>query len=129
MKVAKYYLVLFALMALATGLAYIFIPLQMTAPMEFGALTAPALADIRANYGGFQAGLGIFLLYCANTARIKLGLLAVLLIMTCVPLGRVYGFLVDGGATQTLLGVLAMEVIFFVLTLVFYLRTPNDVAR
>ncbi len=129
MKISKIFLVFFALMAIATGLAYVFAPLAMTAPMEFGALTAPALADIRANYGGLQLGLGIFQLYCVKTFRIKLGLLVTLIVMTCVPLCRTLGFLLDGGATQTLLAILAMEVVFLVLTLVLYLRTPATEAR
>lgn len=127
MRVAKSYLIFFALMSLATGLAYVFAPLAMTAPMEFGALSAPALADVSANYGGLQIGLGIVLFYCALNARLKFGLLITLIVMTCVPLCRVAGFLLNqGAATQTLLAVLAMEVVFFVLTLVIFLRAPAD---
>lgn len=125
MRIAKIYLIFFALMALVTGLAYLFAPLAMTAPMEFGALTPPALADVRANYGGSQIGLGIFLLYCAHSERIKLGLLLTLMVMTVVPLCRAFSFFVDGGATQTLQAVFGIEVVLFVITLVMYLRTPS----
>lgn len=125
MRVARGFLIFFALMAIATGLAYLFAPLQMTAPMEFGALTPPALADVRANYGGLQLGLGVFLLYCVRTGQIRLGLLLVLFTMLFVPLCRTIGFALDGGATPVLQAVLAMEVVFLVITWVLYRRVAG----
>ena len=125
MHIAKIYLIFFALMALVTGLAYLYAPLAMTAPMGFGGLTPSALADLRANYGGLQIGLGIFLLHCARAGHIKLGLLLTLIVMTAVPLCRALSFALDGGATPTLLAVFGMEIALFVVTLALYLRTPR----
>jgi hypothetical protein len=59
--------------------------------------TPSGLTDLRAIYGGFQIGLGAFLLWCrSDPARTAAGLLVLGLVVGCVGALRVLGLLVDG---------------------------------
>jgi len=127
LRIAQIYLVFFGLMAIATGLAYLLAAQGMSTALGFDILPPPALADIRANYGGMQLGLGLFLLYCVRTGQLKTGLLLTLIVMAAVPLLRALSFAMDGGATQTQVAVLGMEIVFLVISLVLYRRTPARV--
>jgi len=58
---------------------------------------ASGLTDIRATYGGFQIGFGLFMLWSAQSAeRYGAALVAVAVIFASVGLGRFYGLMVDG---------------------------------
>jgi hypothetical protein len=59
--------------------------------------TPSGVTDLRAVYGGFQIGLGVFLLWCrSDPARIPAGLLALGLAVGSLGALRVIGLLVDG---------------------------------
>jgi hypothetical protein len=67
MRAAKIYLILIAVFSIAIGLVYLIAPSVMTAPFGLGELGPSALTDVRANYGGFQIGTGLFMLFAYPT--------------------------------------------------------------
>ena len=65
------------LMLVGFGLAYLLSPVSMAALTGVSASTPAATTDIRATYGGYQLGVGAFLLWSALAPdRIPSGLLA-----------------------------------------------------
>lgn len=124
MLFARIFLFLMAAMSVVFGLIYLFLPYSMTSPMGFGVLTPAALTDVRATYGGFQIGMGLFLFWCLNPLRVHTGLLLTLLTIGFVFGCRVIGVLIDGDLTETLKGVLVFEGVLTLLTLVLFLRRP-----
>ena len=128
MRAAKIYLVLMGVMSVVFGVVYLVSPLMMTEPMGFGALKPSALTDVRATYGGFQIGTGLFMLACLPPARLKTGMLLALLSVCAIALARLYGFMVDGDVIPVLQGTLLFEVVLAVISLVIYLRTPDHSA-
>ena len=52
------------------GLSYLISPASLTQATGVSA-DASGLTDIRANYGGFQLGVGVFLVWCAR-ARVSM---------------------------------------------------------
>lgn len=98
MPLARFYLLGFGLLSLAFGLAYLLSPAGLTEAADFGSLSPAASTDIRATYGGFQLGMGLFLLWSSRSAeRYAGGLLLVVLVMGLVLASRALGLLLDGG--------------------------------
>lgn len=105
------------------GLSYVISPASLTQAIGVSA-NASGLTDIRANYGGFQLGFGLFLGWCAR-ARVSTGLLLTALVLGAVLLSRVAGLLTDGSVTTYHLSALAFEVTLTTLALWFYARSPT----
>ncbi len=105
------------------GLSYLISPASLTQATGVSA-DASGLTDIRANYGGFQLGFGVFLVWCAR-ARVSTGLLLTALVLGAVLLSRVAGLLTDGSVTTYHLSALAFEVTLTTLALWFYARSPT----
>ena len=129
MKLAKIYLIGFGLFTLAFGLAYLIAPAAMTKPAGFDDLSASATTDVRATYGGFQVGIGLFLLYAAKAAeRHRPGLWLVVLSIGSVLASRILGVVLDGDLNEFHSSGLAVE---FVLTAsaIFVLRRVTNESR
>ncbi len=105
------------------GLSYLISPASLTQATGVSA-DAGGLTDIRANYGGFQLGFDMFLVWCAR-ARVSTGLLLTALVLGAVLLSRVAGLLTDGSVTTYHLSALAFEVTLTTLALWFYARSPT----
>jgi hypothetical protein len=97
----------------------------MTAPMGFGPLAPSALTDVRATYGGFQIGTGLFMLCCLRPDRLRVGMLLALLSVGAVTASRAMGLAIDGALTDTSIGTLALEIVLTAVALFIFLRTPN----
>lgn len=131
MRAAKIYLYLMGLMSVVFGVGYLVKPELFTAPMGFGALAPSALTDVRATYGGFQIGMGLFMFWCAgHDSRIYTGMLLTLLSVAGIAACRAIGmFALDGSSdNQTLLATLGLEVTLTIITIVLLARTPKPVA-
>ncbi len=105
------------------GLTYLLSPASLTQATGISA-DAGGLTDIRANYGGFQLGFGLFLAWCARS-RVSTGLLLTALVLGAVLLSRVVGLVTDGSVTSFHLSALGFEVTLTALALWFYARSPN----
>jgi hypothetical protein len=124
MRAARIYLTFMALISVAFGLMYLVAPLTMTTPMGFGELKPSALTDVRANYGGFQIGIGLFLFFCLRRERLRLGMLLAFLVAAAIAISRAIGFALDRDVVPPLQGALIFEIVLALISLVIYLRMP-----
>jgi uncharacterized membrane protein len=99
------------------GLAY------MLAPSTFAELATgesprlpSAVTDMRAVSGGVALGLGLFLGLCASRDEwVVPGLMLSALVLACMPVSRIIGFIVDGGVTGTQVSLAVFEAVALVL--------------
>lgn len=78
------------------AIAYLIAPIEMTRLIGIS-LTSSGATDIRATYGGLQAGIALFLFWSAkSSARTQSGLLALFFICGSVSVFRGVGVLVSG---------------------------------
>ena len=81
---------------MAFAIAYLVVPIQMAAPIGI-TLTPSGETDIRATYGGLQAGIALFLFWTARSSeRVLAGLLSLLLVCGSVAVFRGIGILISG---------------------------------
>jgi hypothetical protein len=128
MRIAQIFLVLMAAMSLVFGVIYLVAPDSMIEPMGFGVLAPSALTDVRATYGGFQIGMGLFLLWCLVPARVRTGLLLSLLSVGAVAICRGIGLVIDHSLTSVLQGTIIFETALTIIALILFLRAPAAIA-
>lgn len=94
------------------GLGFVFAPTQLALLITDAApATATALTDMRATYGGMSVAIGIVLFVLSSKVEtIRLGLIAVLLLMLGMAGGRLVGLMIDGAQNQIMYIYLAFEV-------------------
>jgi hypothetical protein len=77
---------------LGFGIAFLLVPERMAEVVELEARTSRPLIEIRAMYGGFEVGLGVFFLVAiARTRWIRAALAAQILGLGGLAVGRIYG--------------------------------------
>jgi hypothetical protein len=126
MGFARAYLYFVAAMGLFFGLWYVIAPTGMTDPTGFGPLAPNALTDVRATYGGFQIGLGLFTLWAAaDPARVRMGLVLQAFTIGAIAACRLTGFAIDGSPNGFLKSAIATEITFTAITLIALFRLPR----
>jgi hypothetical protein len=124
-KFARAYLWFVGAMGLLFGIWYLFAPTSMTDPTGFGPLGPNALTDVRATYGGFQIGSGLFLLWAAaNPARVRMALVLQALTIGAIGSCRLVGFAIDGAPNGFLVSAIVTEITFTALAVVALYRLP-----
>lgn len=116
---------------LGFGLGFAAMPGTLAEFLLGVAPSAPnALIDMRATYGGLSFGAGLFFGYCAvRPSLVRLGLVASLLVVASLGVGRALGIAIEGEANAFILGSLATEIVFVGLCLaVLRSRTTELVA-
>ena len=97
MRFATIYLRIMGGFSVLFGLVYLIAPGGMTDAAGFGALAPGGVTDVRATYGGFQLGLGFFLLWAAaERSRVSMALVLVALSIGAVGSSRAIGLVLDG---------------------------------
>ena len=97
MELARKVLWFYVAMSLVFGGLYLLAPELMTKPLGIASIEAMGWTDLRATYGGFQLGMGAFLIWCLrDRARYGAGLVAFVCLVAALALGRVVGFVIDG---------------------------------
>ncbi len=110
MSLTKSYLLVVGVLTILFGGIYLLMPSIMTEPAGFGPLRGSALTDIRATYGGFQIGMGAFLLWAAGAEdRMRAGLILIALSIGSLFLSRTLGVLMDGELSAFHMQGLAIE--------------------
>ena len=123
MKFARAYLYFVGAMGVLFGVWYLIAPATWTDPTGFGPLGPNALTDVRATYGGFQIGLGVFTLWTAlDAARVRTGILVQLLTIGAIASCRVVGFAIDGSPNGFLISAITTEITFTALALIALVR-------
>ncbi len=109
------------------GLSFMFAP-SSSAELLIGSIPASpsAMIDMRATYGGFGLGIGVFFGVCArNMDLVLVGLGSSLAILSGIVLGRIVGILLDGEPNNSVYAGLFSEILFLVLT-VFAIRVQTN---
>lgn len=97
---------------LGLGVAFLTMPERMLAPVNLPLDAPEARAEIRAFYGGFQLGVGLFLLWCwAIRKRVRTGLILATLIWTGSTIGRVAGIASDPDQNAMIFVFLALDIL------------------
>ena len=126
MGFARAYLYFVGVMGLVFGVWYLIAPTGMTDPTGFGPLGPNALTDVRATYGGFQIGSGLFLLWAAaDEARVRTALVLQALTIGAIASCRLVGFAIDGGPNGFLISAIVTEITFTALALFALRRLPR----
>ena len=85
----------------AIGMVFLVDPLPWAAKVDLVMPTSTAVTDIRAVYGGLDLGLGSFLIWCVcHIQRVKLGLVAGLMVFGGLFMGRLWGVLATGDMSE-----------------------------
>lgn len=117
MTLSRIYLIAVGALSVAFGIAYLLAPSALTEAANFGTLAPAAATDVRATYGGFQMGMGGFLLWsAASEDRIRAGLLLTLLTMGLVLTSRLLGLVLDGDLNEFHTSALVFESVLTVAT-------------
>lgn len=79
-------------------------------------LSKSALIDMRATYGGMSIGFAILLWYMgSNRTTLKLGVMAVNLVVGGMAFGRIVGIIIDSSANQMMYIYLLLEILVIIL--------------
>ena len=126
MTFGRIFLWIAAAMSLAAGGYYLVSPQAMATSAGFGDLPPGGMTDIRATYGGFQIGMGLFLVWAAlDPTRIRGGLLLTLLAFGALATSRAIGVALDSSMNEFHQSGLIFEFVFTAVALAAYLKTPD----
>ena len=127
MRFARAYLYFVGAMGLLFGVWYLIAPAAWTDPTGFGPLGPNALTDVRATYGGFQIGLGVFTIWAAaDAARVRMAIVLQALTIGAIASCRLVGFAIDGSPNGFLISAIITETIFTALALFALRRLSTD---
>ena len=126
MRFARAYLYFVGAMGLVFGVWYLIAPASWTDPTGFGPLGPHALTDVRATYGGFQIGLGLFTIWAATEPRhVRLAVVLQALTIGAIGSCRLVGFAIDGSPNGFLISAIVTETIFTTLALITLRWLPS----
>lgn len=110
--VSKLFLHFYAVVFWLYGLIYVLYPdLMLSFISGSEVANSNAAIDIRATYGGMSIAVGVFAHYTAlNPARIKLGLIFVVLLMMAMALTRALGIVFEASANSAMYLLLISEI-------------------
>ena len=125
-RITRCFLLVSALGFLLIGINTFRDPLAALAGVELAVNTVSALNELRANYGGLQIGMSLFLLTgLLQPAMTRPALLAQTLLVGGLAIGRVVSIALDGPPNATVQGLLVLESVTALLSLALYARTPS----
>ena len=109
------------------GVGYLFAPALLAGLAEITVDTDASRTDVRATYGGFQIGAGLFMWWCASAPqRVTTALMSLGVITGGVGACRLIGLLLDGGLLYFNLVGLAFEIPVAALALWSAQQTPAE---
>jgi len=110
MKLARFVLLFTAVSFIGYGLACLLLPNMVGMLSGLGMQMVSGRTEIHAMYGGLQTGLGLFFLLCGmHREWTRPGVIALILIMGGLALGRSYGISVQGSPGSYNLGAASYE--------------------
>jgi len=125
MKLARALLWLSAGVFVAVGGGFLLVPREWAALTDISVPTAMARTDLRATYGGFSLGFGLYLAVCARRATgLRPGLVALALCAAGFALGRLLGIVAEGGASPLMQLYFGIDALVTLLALLALRRLP-----
>ena len=122
-KFTQGFLLLCGLSFLLIGANTFYDHLAAMAPVELNINTVSALNELRANYGGLQIGMGLFLLAGLRCKTyLRPALLAQALIVGGLVTGRLISVAIDGQPNAFIQGLIVLESITALLSWVLFNR-------
>lgn len=110
MKAARILLFFGALVFVCIGAVFLAAPVEWGRVVEIEVATPMARTDLRATYGGFDLGFGVFLAVCAFRREWhRPGLAAAAIALAGFGLARSFGMLMEGAASSLMLGLAVAE--------------------
>ena len=105
---------------LVYGLLFFVVPIEAFQFVVDGTATSSsAITDLRATYGGMSVGVGIILTILGMKQQtLKMGLIAVLVLMLGMAFGRSVGIIFDGDTNNYMYIYLALEIVASCVSLV-----------
>ena len=126
MRLAQVLLLLAAIVFIGIGVVFLFAPVDWARVVEIELPTPISRTDLRATYGGFDLGFGVFLALCAlRPAWIRPGLAAMAIALAGFAGGRTYGILVDGCTSMLMPSFAILEASGSILAFLAYRRTSK----
>lgn len=114
MKLAKFSLILTALVYLAIGIIFLVDPVYWASSLDISLPTKTAIIDLRATYGGCMLALGVFFLYSIKSRLfIRTGLVLQALTFAGFGLSRAAGIFIDGTPRPIMFYLLIAEICGF----------------
>ena len=110
------------------GLAYFFMPQQMSGLLGIQLTQPSAFGDVRAVYGGLAFGVAVFLWLCGNPIHARMGAKLLLLMGIGLVSGRILSIVINGAPNAAALVLLSIEV-SMTLVSIFALRTPAETTQ
>ncbi len=111
MAFGRFSLLLSAVLFGALGATFLFWPVSLARIADIRLVSATARVDIQSTYGGLNIGLAIFFTLCSRRdAFVRPGLIAQVLTLGGLALGRSFGLLTDDRPRLLTFVVLAAEV-------------------
>ena len=136
MSFERIFLLVLGGMLLVFGIGYLVLPVPMLEMTGVSAGAPAAITDARATYGGFQIGLGVFLLWSAREPRrIPSALFCLGLVAGALGTCRLVGILVDGSLGPHLLvapihpSAMAFELASALVAFLLFARSGHEPAR
>ena len=121
-KLAKYYLYTMGGLFFVYGLGYTLFPLELSEMITGGILTTPSsVTDVRANYGGFSIGIGLWLAISARR-NIRVGALGLMAVFFAAIATRIAGIMLENHSNAYMYILLAVESYFFASALVVWYK-------
>jgi Domain of unknown function (DUF4345) len=122
---ARVFLALSALLWLSYGIYCFFVPGSLAEAAGIGFATPTGSTELRAMYGGLQAGLGLLAgLAVARRSLVRPALVALAFLAGGLATARLLGVVLDGGlSSYTQMG-LAFELVTVAVASALALRTP-----
>jgi len=131
-KIEKWFMLASAAAFFYFGFGFLLFPTSFCATLDIQLNSPTAITDIRAIYGGFEIGVGIFICFCTrNPLFHRPGLLAVACTVGGFGAGRLFGIVVDGSTVPLMVGfaILEITVTIIALFLFFRLKDTKDTTR
>ena len=127
MKWARSILLVAALVFIGIGVVFLFAPVEWAKVVEIELPTPMSRTDLRATYGGFDLGFGVFLALCAFRREwIRPGLMAMGIALAGFSAGRGYGMLVEGCTSKLMPSFAILEASGSILGFLLYRRTSKE---
>ena len=130
MNLARILLLLGALVFIFIGVVFLAAPVEWGRVVQIELPTPMARTDLRATYGGFDLGFGIFLGLCAFRREWhRPGLAAAAIALAGFGLARSFGMLMEGTASPLMMSLAVAELSGSGAAFLSYRRLGRDVSR